>query len=375
MGSDEATNDLALPVNGVSRRHASIIYGDGRYRIIDLNSTNGTFVNGRRVDSTILQNGDEIRFGPACFVFSASPADREAATSPAKQVLSRSRSLSVRTLAEIVLIAFVVGFGAAQYIAYLFYHEQNRLLLAKAEPLRVQPLPAKASAGTPSPATGTTNPTHIGAPSYSSAPRAARKLARTKTTSEEPAKAVRATERRSLPASLPKVGIQPNELRAAVRLTGLFTGSGNLGGRLAPDFTLDSLSSGPVSLSAFRGKVVLLNFWATWCPSCRGEMPSLAQLFKDFRGDSNFVVLTVSVDQRGAAAVQPFIKEKGYDFPVLLDSQNSVSSKYEVRGIPSTFLIGRAGEILWNVTGGVDWSSNQITKALKEALASPPRQS
>ena len=104
-------------------------------------------------------------------------------------------------------------------------------------------------------------------------------------------------------------------------------------------------------------------------------MPSLAQLFKDFRGDSNFVVLTVSVDQRGAAAVQPFIKEKGYDFPVLLDSQNSVSSKYEVRGIPSTFLIGRAGDILWNVTGGVDWSSNQITKALKEALASPPRQS
>ena len=134
VGSDEATNDLALPVNGVSRRHASIIYGDGRYRIIDLNSTNGTFVNGRRVDSTILQNGDEIRFGPACFVFSASPADREGATSPAKQVLSHSRSLSVRTLAEIVLIAFVVGFGAAQYIAYLFYHEQNRLLLAKAEP-------------------------------------------------------------------------------------------------------------------------------------------------------------------------------------------------------------------------------------------------
>ncbi|MGH7931772.1 MAG: redoxin domain-containing protein [Candidatus Binataceae bacterium] len=363
VGSDEASNDFVLSASAVSRRHASIAYRGGRCQIADLNSTNGTFVNGRRVtDWTNVQDGDEIRFGAARFIFSASDRgiasrDDRGAAVVGTGSSRRPHSLSARTLAEVVLVTFVLGFGAAQYLAYRLYHEQNRLLLAKAVPLPALPALRKASAA------ATPAPSGVGLQPQP------QKVTQANSELREPAKTTTNVPKPGNSPGKPRVRL--NELRGAVTLTGLFSGSGASGGEIAPDFVLQNLRGDSVSLSAFRGKVVLLNFWATWCPSCRGEMPSLAKLYRDFGGRSDLVLLTVSVDQGGAVAVQPFVQENGYEFPVLLDPDDSISRKYEVSGIPSTFLIGRAGEILWNCAGGIDWSSNEIEKVLKETLGSP----
>jgi peroxiredoxin len=114
-----------------------------------------------------------------------------------------------------------------------------------------------------------------------------------------------------------------------------------------------------------RGKVVLLIFWATWCPSCRSEMPSLENLYRDFRSYSDFAVLAVNIDQRGKPAVIQFMANNGYDFPVLLDPSNATSAAYGESGIPSIFVIGRDGQIVWNCAGALNWSDPTVRAALK----------
>ena len=85
------------------------------------------------------------------------------------------------------------------------------------------------------------------------------------------------------------------------------------------------LSGSEVALDTIRGKVVLLNFWATWCGACRSEMPSLENLYRDFHHYPDFAVLTVSIDQRGKPAVAQFMASNGYNFPVLLDTGNATN--------------------------------------------------
>lgn len=362
IGSDEALNDFVVSAATVSRRHASIMLRGEHFLVRDLNSTNGTFVNGRRIVApTLMQNGDELRFGAVRFVFSSVeptlPAEGTAAKMRTRP--ERRRSLSKRSLAEVVLVAFVLGFGLAQYLAYQIYHEGGGPLLASAVPVprtqRVrklihaypsdrasQPLAQdRQGLRQPSRNRGTTKPTQAG---------------------EAGAGLIPADE-------MPAI-IEPGELRAAVALTSLFTSSGNFAGEPAPSFRLENLSGAAVSLSEFRGKVVLLNFWATWCSHCRDEMPSLARLSRELGEPKHFAVLTVSIDRGGAATVKPFVRENGYQFPVLLDPTGRVSAAYRVTGIPSTFLIGPAGRILWNCAGGIDWSNKEVRRALKEALDS-----
>ena len=117
-----------------------------------------------------------------------------------------------------------------------------------------------------------------------------------------------------------------------------------------------------------RGKIVLLNFWATWCGACRSEMPSLENLYRDFRSYQDFAVLAVSIDRRGNRAVAQFMANNGYNFPVLLDGENIASGAYGVSGIPSTFVIGRHGRIIWNCVGALDWSNPSLRDALKKLL-------
>ncbi len=97
-------------------------------------------------------------------------------------------------------------------------------------------------------------------------------------------------------------------------------------------------------------------------------MPSLENLYRNHRRDSHFVVLTVSVDQQGLSAVQPFVQRTGYDFPVLLDQSNQVSSEYNVGGIPATFIIDGAGEIVWDCAGSLDWSNTDLQYAIEKLI-------
>jgi peroxiredoxin len=109
------------------------------------------------------------------------------------------------------------------------------------------------------------------------------------------------------------------------------------------DFTLEALKGPKVQLSELRGKVVLVNFWATWCPPCRKEMPDLDALNKHF-GKQGFVVL--SITQEDAAKVAPFISEMGYKSTVLFDPEGKVAESFHVDGIPKNFVFDREGKLV-----------------------------
>lgn len=129
----------------------------------------------------------------------------------------------------------------------------------------------------------------------------------------------------------------------------------------AADFSLPDLAGRTIKLSDFKGKVVFLNFFATWCPPCRAEMPSIQALFKKIRalptGQGNkFEILTISIDQTGAAAVKAFVEKGGYTFKVLLDPGGRVASQYGVVNIPATFIINTKGWIVDRIIGSTDWA-------------------
>jgi peroxiredoxin len=123
----------------------------------------------------------------------------------------------------------------------------------------------------------------------------------------------------------------------------------------APDFTLETLDGEERSLSSYRGKLVFLNFWATWCPPCRAEMPSMQTLY-DTLGTDDFEIVAVNL-QEGAGPVQSFIDEHGYTYPILLDGGGRTGGMYGVRAIPSTFLIDRDGTLLGMFVGGREWDT------------------
>jgi peroxiredoxin len=126
----------------------------------------------------------------------------------------------------------------------------------------------------------------------------------------------------------------------------------------APDFTLPSLGGNPIHLSNYRGKVVFLNFWATWCPPCREEMPSMESLYQRFKG-RDFEMLAVSIDTKGADRVQSFVATYGLTFPVLLDPNKKVYRLYGLTGIPETFVINKTGDIIFKIIGPRDWVKKQ----------------
>ena len=140
-------------------------------------------------------------------------------------------------------------------------------------------------------------------------------------------------------------------------------------GKLAADFTLKDLKGNPISLASLRGKVVFLNIWATWCGPCRQEMPSIQSLYNTFKANKDFVVLAVSQDTSGEP-VRPFVEHNQLKFTVLLDPRNEVGERYDVSGIPETFIIGRDGRIVAHHVGPYDWANTDIREALQELIKS-----
>jgi len=123
----------------------------------------------------------------------------------------------------------------------------------------------------------------------------------------------------------------------------------------APDFTLPDAGGRKVSLKDFRGKVVFLNFWATWCESCREEMPSMERLYQEFKGKGLEIVAVNVKDKRPAALA--FVKELKLNYPVLLDAEGDVGLLYGSFGLPVTYLVDRKGVLLARLWGPADWHS------------------
>ncbi len=134
----------------------------------------------------------------------------------------------------------------------------------------------------------------------------------------------------------------------------------------AEDFTLRTLEGERVSLKDYRGKVIFLNFWATWCGPCRMEMPSMEKLWQDFK-EEDFLILTVNI-QEESKLVSSFMKEMNLSFPVLLDEKGSVSRSYRIRGIPTTFFLNSKGETIGTAVGARDWASEESFRLIRELL-------
>lgn len=113
--------------------------------------------------------------------------------------------------------------------------------------------------------------------------------------------------------------------------------------RRSANFTLRDLAGNPWTLSELRGKVVLINFWATWCPPCRKEIPDLESLYARF-APQGLVVLGISDED--LVKVEPFVRQHAISYPVLLDSRKSVNALFEIHGIPNSFVFDRTGELV-----------------------------
>ena len=137
-------------------------------------------------------------------------------------------------------------------------------------------------------------------------------------------------------------------------------------GFLAPDFRVETLIGGAMTLSEHRGKVVLINFWATWCEPCRVEMPSMEALYRSHL-HHDFEILAISIDTLGAPPVRAYIEAFGFTFPVLLDFEYRVNDLYQVRVAPTSILIDRTGRVVKRMLGAKDWNHPE-TRALIDGL-------
>ncbi len=139
----------------------------------------------------------------------------------------------------------------------------------------------------------------------------------------------------------------------------------------APDFVLKGLDGTPRSLSSFRGKVVLLNFWGVWCYYCRLEMPSLQRLYDTFKA-RGLEVVAVDVQDTPEEA-EAYIKKNKHTFPVLLDESLSVSSAYGVTGFPTTFLVDGNGYLRAMKSGAVNWEKPDVAALFNKILERPAK--
>ena len=153
-------------------------------------------------------------------------------------------------------------------------------------------------------------------------------------------------------------------------------------GRPAMALALTSYEGAPMGLEALRGKVVLLNFWVTWCGSCRAEMPTIDALYRRYK-NRGLEVVAVNIDAATTSTVQAFVGKLGVTFRVGLDPSSSTARTYRVAGLPTTYLIDRAGNVVVQEVGARDWLDAvsrsaiegllQLPEPAQEAGRSPPR--
>ena len=134
----------------------------------------------------------------------------------------------------------------------------------------------------------------------------------------------------------------------------------------AKPFAVPTPDGRSVKLVDYRGKVVFLNFWATWCPPCKEEMPAMERLYRRYK-DKGLVVLAVSVDAEGTQVVNPFVKDYEFTFPIGLDPKMTLAYEYGVRALPSSFFVDKNGNLAAMALGPREWDSKRA-HALVEFL-------
>jgi peroxiredoxin len=139
----------------------------------------------------------------------------------------------------------------------------------------------------------------------------------------------------------------------------------------AQNFILNDLNGSEVSLEDYRGKIILMNFWATWCLPCRIEMPSMQKLYTKFK-DNGFTILAIDL-QEDADSVRSFKDQYQLNFPILLDSDGSVGEYYGVISIPTTYLIDRDGYIIGGAMGARDWAADSAFMLIDQLLQVSPK--
>jgi len=137
-------------------------------------------------------------------------------------------------------------------------------------------------------------------------------------------------------------------------------------GSPAPAFTLDALAGDQGALSQYKGQVVMVNFWATWCGPCRQEMPLLDQIYKKYK-PAGFTLIGVSVDKE-APAVKELLARKPVSFPILLDPANQVSKAYHVGEMPSSVIIDRKGQIRYIHRGYKPGDENEYQERIRQFI-------
>jgi peroxiredoxin len=133
------------------------------------------------------------------------------------------------------------------------------------------------------------------------------------------------------------------------------------------DFVLPDVNGKEFRLQEFRGQIVFLNIWATWCGPCRAEMPSIEKLHQHFK-DEDLTILTVSVDMADIEVVKAFLEKHGYTFTVLHDPRGNIMEWFRVRLIPVTYLIDRSGKIIAKAVGPRDWSQDAMIRLFEVLL-------
>jgi len=157
----------------------------------------------------------------------------------------------------------------------------------------------------------------------------------------------------------------PDEVIKAFEGTGIQTASEGID---PIDFTLPLPDGTKITLSRLKGKVVFLNFWATWCGPCRSEMPSMEAVYQKLKNDG-FEILAVNLGESNDE-VSAFMNECKLSFPAVMDQENITGSQYNIRAIPTTYIIDRRGLIIARLVGSVNWNTPKIVLALEAVLRS-----
>jgi peroxiredoxin len=139
-------------------------------------------------------------------------------------------------------------------------------------------------------------------------------------------------------------------------------------GQKAPAFQLRNLKGKETALSSLLGKVVLINFWATWCGPCRAEMPSMEAIYRHY-DRADFEILALSIDTVSEESVRSYVDEFGFRFPILLDQHLSVYERYQARVVPASFLIDREGVVRERILGAQDWNDPEVRRFIDKLIS------